>query len=165
MQTSIQAVSSVIGMGVGATALMDVWLQGLRKAGIPTQNFAMLGRWIGHISEGQWFHVAVAKAAPVKGEALIGWTAHYAIGIGFAGLLVATQGLAWTAAPTVVPALLVGVVTAAAPLLVLQPAFGAGVASRRTDAPVRNSLKSVANHLVFGFGLYAAAMALKWLGA
>lgn len=161
MHGSIQFASSVTAVGIGATAVMDIWLQGLRKAGVPTQNFAMLGRWIGHISDGKWFHSAISKAAPVKGEALIGWTAHYAIGVGFAVLLICIQGPAWLAAPTVGPALLVGALTVAAPLLVLQPALGAGIASTRTASPVRNSIKSLANHLVFGFGLYVAAMTLQ----
>ncbi|WP_414896405.1 DUF2938 family protein, partial [Roseateles sp.] len=38
----------------------------------------------------------------------------------------------------------------------MQPALGAGVASRKTPAPLFNSLKSLATHLVFGLGLYLA---------
>lgn len=49
----------------------------------------------------------------------------------------------------------------AAPLLILQPALGAGVASRRTATPVFNASKSVATHVVFGLGLYLAA----WVSA
>jgi hypothetical protein len=63
----------------------------------------------------------------------------------------------WARAPDLGRALLLGVLTVAAPLLLLQPALGAGVASSKTATPVFNSLKSVATHTVFGFGLYAAA--------
>ena len=47
--------------------------------------------------------------------------------------------------------------TVAAPWLVMQPAMGAGIASRRTPTPGRNRARSLANHLVFGLGLYLAA--------
>ena len=61
----------------------------------------------------------------------------------------------------VLPALAVGMGTVAAPLLVMQPAMGAGIASSRTPTPVKNCLRSLANHTVFGAGLYLAAAALQ----
>jgi hypothetical protein len=67
-------------------------------------------------------------------------------------------GSDWVRAPTLLPALLTGILTVLAPLLVLQPAMGAGIASTRTQAPLLNSLKSLANHTVFGVGLYLAAL-------
>jgi hypothetical protein len=36
--------------------------------------------------------------------------------------------------------------------------MGAGVASTRTPTPLLNNLKSLANHTVFGVGLYLAAL-------
>lgn len=146
-----------IVIGAGATLLIDVWAALLRRFGIPSLDLAMLGRWVGHLSRGRLAHESIARAAPVPGERALGWATHYAIGVAFAGLLLATFGLAWAHAPTLPPALLVGVVTVAAPLLVLQPALGAGVASRRTAAPLFNALKSLATHVVFGLGLYLAA--------
>lgn len=47
--------------------------------------------------------------------------------------------------------------TVAVPLLLIQPAMGAGIASRNTPTPLRNSLKSLATHSVFGLGLYLSA--------
>jgi hypothetical protein len=154
----------IVLIGAGATAVMDIWLQILKRAGVPVQNFALLGRWIGHWRHAQWRHDAIAGAAPVRGEAAMGWTAHYVIGVGFAALLVAARGPGWIAAPSLVPALVAGIVTVAAPLLVLQPALGAGIASSRTPSPLRNSAKSLANHSVFGLGLYLAAACLHILG-
>jgi hypothetical protein len=119
----------------------------------------MLGRWVGHLPRGRFVHESIARAEPIRGELALGWATHYAIGISFAGLLLATFGLEWSRAPTPLPALLVGVATVAAPLLVLQPALGAGIASRKTATPLRNSLKSLVTHTVFGFGLYLAALA------
>lgn len=148
-------------IGVGATALMDLWAAVLRRFGIQSLNFAFLGRWLGHLPDGQFLHASIAKAEPVRGELLLGWCAHYGIGISFATLLVVTAGLDWARAPSLGPALLLGLVTVVAPLFILQPALGLGIASSKTPTPVFNALKSVATHTVFGLGLYATA----WLTA
>jgi hypothetical protein len=99
----------------------------------------------------------------VRGERVIGWTAHYSIGVTFATLLLAVFGLDWARSPSLLPALGVGVVTVVAPLFLLQPALGAGIASSKTPRPVFNSLKSLLTHVVFGFGLYLSARAMACL--
>jgi len=164
MSNVAEVLSRVVLIGIGATAVMDLWLLVLTKLGVPTLNFAFLGRWVGHLFRGTWFHAGIAKAAPIRNERMFGWLAHYAIGVSFAGLLVLVSGNAWTSSPTFMPALLTGVATVIAPLLIMQPAMGSGIASSKTATPLRNCLKSVANHAVFGCGLYGAATALMtWL--
>ena len=152
----------VVLIGAGATAVMDAWLFVLQRAGVPTLDFAFLGRWLGHLPRGRWFHAPIAKSPPVRGELALGWLLHYATGIVFAALLVVTCGVQWMQSPSLWPALAWGALTVAAPLLVLQPALGAGVASSKTPTPWKNTLRSLANHLVFGAGLYAAAAVLAW---
>jgi hypothetical protein len=88
---------------------------------------------------------------------------HYAIGVGFAGLLFLVLGREWTRAPTFLPAVAVGFGTVMAPLFVMQPAMGAGFAASRTPTPLKNCLRSVVNHSVFGAGLYASAVVIAWL--
>jgi len=146
-------------IGVGGTLVMDGWAFLLGQLGIPSLNFALLGRWIGHLRQGQWMHASIAMATPVSGEVLIGWCAHYSIGITFAALLLSIFGLKWARSPSLYPALFIGVVTVVAPLLVLQPALGAGIASSKTARPAFNSMKSVVTHAVYGAGLYLAALA------
>lgn len=145
-------------IGIAATAVMDLWLLLLQSLNVSTLNFALLGRWVGHMPRGRWAHYAMAKAAPVRGELALGWTVHYATGIAFALLLAYAAGPQWLQAPTVAPALALGVATVTVPLFVMQPAMGAGIASSRTKTPALNCLKSLANHTVFGLGLYAAAL-------
>ncbi|MFO0602804.1 MAG: DUF2938 domain-containing protein [Polyangiales bacterium] len=159
MDVRLEFVLRSIAIGAGATATMDLWAAALRRLGVPSLDFALLGRWIGHLPDGRFLHDSIAKAAPVRGELLLGWGAHYAIGVTFAALLLAVFGLGWARAPTPLPAVLIGVVTVVAPLFVLQPALGAGVLSLRTPRPLFNSLKSLATHTVFGAGLYFAALA------
>ena len=159
MSRQIELVLRTASIGVGATLTMDAWAALLRQFGIPSLNFGFLGRWLGHLPEGRWFHASIGKAAPVRGEHLLGWGAHYSIGVGFAALMLATFGLEWARSPALLPALLLGVLTAAAPLFVLQPALGAGIASTKTPRPVFNSLKSLATHTIYGLGMYLAALA------
>ena len=157
MHTTIELVLRSIFIGVGATLAIDIWAALLRRFGVPSLNFAYLGRWIGHIPRGLLVHASIAKAVPVPRELLIGWLAHYAIGVSFAAVLLGGFGLAWAQAPTLGPALVVGVGTLPAPLLILQPALGAGIASSKTPTPALNTLKSLITHVVFGVGLFFAA--------
>lgn len=156
-----QAILPVAAIGIGATAVMDLWLMLLKSLGVPTLNFALLGRWVGHMPQGQWAHRAIAQAAPVPGETALGWATHYATGLAFAAALVGLLGPQWLHTPTLTPALLFGVGTVLIPLLVMQPAMGAGVASSRTPTPLRNCLKSLGNHTVFGLGLYLSTLGVS----
>ncbi|WP_137821450.1 DUF2938 domain-containing protein [Pseudomonas sp. D(2018)] len=154
---------TVACIGIGATAVMDIWLLVLKRMGVQTLNFAFIGRWVGHLLRGRFSHEAIARAEPIPGELALGWFTHYAIGVGFAGLLVVLTGIGWTASPTLLPAVLVGMGTVAAPLLVMQPAMGAGLFASKTPIPMKNCLRSLANHSVFGLGLFLAAALVDWV--
>ena len=160
---SLPDMTSIALVGTGATAVLDAWLLLLQRLGVPTMNFVLLGRWVGHGLRGRWRHAAIAQAAPVPGERGLGWLVHYLVGIAFAALLAAVPG-GGLQAPTLWPALAFGVGTVAVPLFVMQPAMGLGVAASRTPAPLKNCTRSVANHAVFGVGLYFAATFVQWAG-
>lgn len=142
----------VVVMGVVATAATDLCAVLLRRLGRPTLDYALLGRWIGH-----WRHAAIGDAAPVRHERMLGWCAHYAIGVGMAGMLMAMPGSTWLRQPTLGAALGFGVGSVLLPFLVMQPAFGAGIAAARTPRPWQARLQSLATHAVFGAGLFAGA--------
>lgn len=144
-------------VGCGATAIVDLWaLLRRRLFGMPLPDFGHLGRWLGHMPRGKFVHESIARSAPVRGERLIGWTAHYVIGISFAALLLAAWGLEWMREPKLGPALIVGVGTVVAPYFIMQPAMGAGVAASRTPRPATARLHSLLTHTVFGVALYLA---------
>ncbi len=152
-------------LGIAGSALMDAWGLLLRRGfGIPTLDYAMLGRWIGHMARGRFFHIRIAAAAPVPFERPLGYIAHYGIGIAFAGLLLLVVGLDWARDPTLWPALVVGLGTIVAPWFVMQPGMGAGVAGSRTPKPNATRLRNLATHAVYGIGLYVAAgvLAVIW---
>ncbi len=155
-----QHLLAVVLIGVGATAVLDLWLTLLKRLGAPTGSFALVGRWVAHMGRGQFSHASISKAAPVRSELAIGWVTHYAVGIVFAAALVVLQGSGWVQQPTFLPAFLTGVATVAMPLFVMQPAMGSGFAASKTPAPLKNCARSVANHAVFGVGMYLAAIAI-----
>lgn len=155
--STLQVVAHVVLIGIGATIVLDLWLIFLQAVGVQALDFAPIGRWVGHLFRGQLLHASIGLSPPIPGERAWGWLTHYAVGIAFAGLLVAVQGPAWTQSPSVLPAVAVGMATVAFPLLVMQPAMGGGFASSKTPTPVKNCFRSLANHTVFGLGLYIAA--------
>lgn len=159
MNAATEVVFRVGAMGAGATLVMDLWALLLKQLGVPSLDFALLGRWLGHLRDGQWMHERIAAAPPVRGELALGWIAHYTIGISFAALALAVFGLQWARSPDLWRALLIGLVTVVAPLLVLQPALGAGIASSKTATPLFNALKSVVTHAIYGVGLFLSARA------
>lgn len=149
-------------MGAAGSAFMDVWSLVLRRRfGIPTLDYALLGRWLGHVAQGHVFHDRIAATKPIRGERPLGWLAHYAIGIMFALLLLTIWGLDWARSPTIWPALIVGLGTIVAPWFVMQPAMGAGIAGSRTPNPRATRLRNLGTHAVYGVGLYLAAVALS----
>lgn len=138
-----------------ATGVMDLWaFARLRLLNSPSLDYGLVGRWLGYVFRGRFFHDPINASPPLPGERLIGWTAHYLIGIAFAAVLLAIWGTDWLGKPTLGPALMVGLGSVAAPFLVMQPGMGAGVAASRTPAPGVARLRSLVTHAVFGFGLY-----------
>jgi hypothetical protein len=158
----VLAVGGIV-LGVTGSALMDVWSVALRRFGIPTLDYRLLGRWIGHFPRGKFLHDRIASAEPIRGEQALGWLAHYAIGVAFAFVLLALWGVAWLRSPTMVPALLIGLGTIVAPWFVMQPAMGAGIAGSRTPDPTATRVRNLGTHLVYGVGLYISAVALSTL--
>lgn len=154
----ISEVTRVVLVGVGATLVLDAWFAFLRTFGVQTLDFALLGRWVGHTFKGSFFQPSLREASPVSGERALGWITHYAVGIVFAALLFGFMGNAWSQSPSLLPAVVLGVLTAAFPLFVMQPAMGAGFAASKTPTPLKNCLRSIVNHTIFGMGLYVSAV-------
>jgi DUF2938 family protein len=153
---------SALLVGAGATAAMDVWgIARKRLLGIPGADYALVGRWLGLMPHGHFRHDSIVAAPAVRHERLIGWTAHYLTGILFAGVLLLVCGIAWIDAPTILPALLVGIGTVAAPFLLMQPGMGAGIAASRTPRPTAARVQSLITHALFGVGLYGAGWIAK----
>lgn len=154
----------VLILGVGATALMDLWgLVRKRLLGLAPPDYGLVGRWLAGFAHGRFRHESIARSPAVVRERLIGWSAHYLIGIAFAAVLLSAAGPAWVHEPTLAPALLVGIATVAAPFFLMQPGMGAGIAAARTPHPAAARLQSLVTHAVFGLGLYVTAFLARLL--
>lgn len=160
MQTFLFA----IVMGTGATVLIDLWAIARKLIfNITMPNYGWVGRWLAYMPRGRFRHDSIGATPSIKGEQLIGWSAHYAIGIAYAGLLLAWVGNEWLEHPTLTPALTVGVATVAAPFLLMQPGMGSGIAGARAANPFSTRIHSLITHSVFGLGLYLTALAASVL--
>jgi hypothetical protein len=164
MNNSILYLLSPIFIGIGATLIFDLWGMFLKYAfKIVPSNICLIGRWIRYMPEGIFVHSSIGSAPRKSAECTVGWIVHYITGILFAITFVAFVGNNWLQHPTLLPAILFGVITVLAPLFIMQPAFGLGVASSKASNPVQARLRSLMNHSVFGLGLYFFGLAMGWL--
>jgi hypothetical protein len=161
----LEIVVRTVLVGVGATAILDLWLLSLKLAfRMPLPNWAMVGRWVGNMRSGKFAHENMQAAPAVPDETALGWIVHYATGIAFATLLVLIFGVGWLRDPTPIPAVIVGVVTVVMPYFILQPGMGMGIAASKTPKPNVARLRSLLTHFVFGVGLFVAGwlLAVVW---
>jgi hypothetical protein len=163
-EVTTYAVGALV-VGAGATVVMDAWaVLRTRWLGVPPLDYALVGRWLGHLARGRFRHDRIAASPAVPGERVLGWVAHYLIGAAFAAVLLIGWGSGWLCRPAILPALAVGVGSVAAPFLILQPGMGAGIAASRTPNPPAARWHSLITHTVFGLGLYVTGLAAAWLG-
>lgn len=151
-------------IGLGATLTSDLWALFLKHAfNVAPPNLCLVGRWLRSMQEGVFKHSTIASTPQKSAECTIGWIAHYIIGILFAVVFVAFAGSNWLQHPTLIPALIFGVVTVLAPFFLMQPSFGLGFAASKTPNPTQARLRSLMNHTVFGLGLYLFGLLANWL--
>lgn len=146
-------------MGTGATLITDLVGLSLKIVfKVSPPNFCIVGRWFIHMAQGVFAHENIVAAPARPGECVVGWIAHYIVGIAFALMLIALVSCSWLASPTLAPAVAIGVGTVLFPFLLMQPSFGLGFAASRAPNPTQARLKSLMTHLVFGTGLYVSAL-------
>lgn len=151
-----------IVMGIGATVLMDIWAIVLHRFFKQNAaNWAPVGRWFYHLKNGTVFHDAIGNAAPYEHELALGWIGHYVTGIVYGLALAIIMGPAWLAAPTFIPAWILGIVTVGAGWFLLQPGLGIGWAASKTPNPSKVRAMNLIAHTVFAIGLYGTALLIR----
>jgi hypothetical protein len=164
MNTLALPLISAILIGLGATLTFDLWALFLKHAfKITPSNICLVGRWLRYMPEGTFKHSNIGSAPPKSAECTVGWIAHYMIGITFALVFVALVGHTWLQQPTLMPAIVFGVVTVLAPFSIMQPSFGLGFAASKMANPTPARVRSLMNHTAFGIGLYLFALLVNWL--
>lgn len=155
---------STILIGLGATLTTDLWVLFLKHFfRITAPNYCLVGRWLLYMPEGIFRHSSITSTPQKSAECMVGWIAHYMIGITFAIAFVTIVDNGWLQHPTLIPAITFGFVTVLMPFFIMQPAFGLGVASSRTPNPIQARLRSLVNHTSFGVGLYLFGLLVNWL--
>lgn len=157
----MEPLATGVAMGIGGTVAMDLLAVALARAGAaPSPDFAMPGRWLAHVGRGRVFHDDIGAAAPVVGEAPLGWAFHYAVGIVYGVVFAVLAGPGWLAAPSFLPVWIFALATIAAGWFLLLPGMGLGWAGSKTDAPWTVRAMGLLAHTAFGLGMWAAAVAL-----
>jgi len=155
---------AIIVVGVGATAVLDLWASILKRVfGIPPPNYCLVGRWLRYMPAGVFRHESIAASPGKRFECGVGWTAHYLIGVAFSMAFFWVMSGEWLREPRLLPALIFGIATVAVPFLVMHPAFGLGIAASKAPNPRQARIRSVMAHAVFGVGLYVCALLLSAL--
>jgi len=149
-------------IGLLATMLIDIWALALKSVfKLPTTNWAMVGRWVGHLHQGRFVHDSIANAVPIAQERMLGWLTHYVIGLlyGVAYLWLITDILMQT--PDLISAVIFSLVLLVAPWFIMQPGLGLGVLAHRVPKPWLIRGITISVHVIFGVGLYLGWMLIR----
>jgi len=151
-----------IAIGIGATVVMDLWAIFLARFFHQSPaNWAPVGRWFWHLRSGKVFHESIATAEPYEHELALGWIGHYATGILYGLIMAVLGGPAWLAAPTFLPAWILGIVTVGAGWFLLQPGLGIGWAASKLPNANTVRVMNLVAHTVFALGLYGTALLIR----
>lgn len=152
---TVYEILAAIVIGVLATGFLDVFGIVLNKLfGIPTTEWRYIGRWFARMKYFEFYHSAISKVEPVRGELAIGWLMHYLIGIAFSLIYFSWVYIIQGTTPTLLSGTLFGLITLVAPYLIMQPALGHGFFARNHKRPVLMPILSFLAHITFGQALY-----------
>lgn len=142
-------------IGIIATIGMDIWAA-FAKHGLhlPMADWALVGRWFGNMPRGVFVHTPIANSPIIPHELAIGWVAHYCTGMIYGVAYLSVVQILLSASPSLVSALVFGLVTLIAPWLIMQPCMGAGVFASKTLRPGLMRFVNLSMHSVFGASLY-----------
>jgi len=143
-------------VGAAATVTMDVaWTAWRLLGGARVSDKVgpeVLGRWTGHLRQGQLRHDDIRETPPLGNEAAVGMAVHYATGVALAGAYFAMLRML-KIKPSTPVALAYGTATGALPWLVLYPAYGYGWFGLREEPKGALIATSAIGHVVFGLGI------------
>jgi len=154
--TSRLFIAGVI-VGVLATVTMDAVAVIALRLGIAGRGPRrtgpdLIGRWVGYLLKGKFKHTDILQTPPLQGELLLGFVAHYSIGIVltlvYLGLLAVGH-----ATPTTLSAILYGTATTVLPWFLMFPSQGMGWLGWDVPRDAHLARASLFNHIVFGLGL------------
>lgn len=152
-------------VGIGATFTVDLSTFIIGLFTYKSHGILYIGRWVAYVFKGTFFYNNIIDTPSVANELFIGWVTHYTIGILFAFTLIAVFGKKWLANPNFLAPMVIGSVTLFLPICILQPAMGFGIAFSKLPNMWFLLFKIILIHIVYGSGLYLAAIILKKIKA
>jgi hypothetical protein len=151
----MEMITKIIILGIFSTVIIDFWAAfSSRIFHLPKTNWSMVGRWVGHIPNGRYFHDPIGSSHEIRGEYFFGWLFHYFIGVAYAGIYVALVVLFFQGSATLLFSWLFGLLTILSPWLILQPALGLGICAVKAIKPNLVRLQNLCIHSIFGIALY-----------
>jgi hypothetical protein len=106
-------------------------------------------------------HRAIAESAAIPNELEIGWTVHYVTGIVYGPVYLYIVRVLFSSDPTLISALVFGLVTVTSHWFIMQPRMGAGVFATQTARPGMTRLIDLSMHGVFGISLYVGWLLIR----
>ncbi len=153
------AILQTLVIGIVATATLDIWQQIYRLIfGTPITDWAVIGRWAGHIPEGQIIQPDIGKAPPIANEGILGWIVHYVVGIGYAVVYLLLMRFVIGAPPSFISALVFGAISVGVTWFFMEPILGAGVMGSKIPQQARAMVHDFTSHLSLGLGLFVGAL-------
>jgi hypothetical protein len=151
----MEQAARVLVMGIAATVAIDLWATlANRMLGWPRTHWGMVGRWVGHMRDGQFTHVSIGSSPIIAHESILGWVFHYGVGCIYAALYLVYVSTVQMGQPTLVSAVLFGLITILSPWLLMQPALGLGICASKAPRPNLVRLQNLIIHTVFGLVLF-----------
>ena len=148
---------SGIAAGVLGTIVMDLFNHLLARCGMLLKiDVGLIGRMTAGWARGRFSYNDPAEMEPVEQERLLGYLAHYAIGVGLAFIYVLGWALLVGGPASPAWAVAYGLATTAASHFLVYPSMGLGVCGRRSPQGIKAVLTPLANHLFFGVGMGVA---------
>ena len=141
--------------GIVATMLFDAFQISLSYAyNINKSRWDLVGRYFFGFVDKIYIREDLESDKPVKNELLIGYIAHYLIGIIY-GIIYVTINILFFNEPSLILAILFGFITVLGGWCIMMPyAFNLGFFASKKEERFQILTQNLIVHFIFGIGLY-----------
>ena len=155
----MKLIITTVAAGVLGTLMMDVLNHLVSRTGLILKiDVRMIGRMSAGWARGRFRYDSPSQIEPNAYELMLGYTAHYAIGLVLAAIFVIGWDKVVGGPLSPLWALAYGFATTVASEFLVYPSMGLGVCGRLSPEGIRAPLSPLANHLFFGAGMAVAVV-------
>tara|TARA_B100001540_G_C15707854_1_gene597063 strand:- start:551 stop:1024 length:474 start_codon:yes stop_codon:yes gene_type:complete len=144
-----------IASGIIATLMFDLFQLSLSYSyNINRSRWDLVGRYFAGFKKKKYFCENLENDEPIKNELIIGYVAHYFIGIIF-GILYVSINILIFDTPSIFLAILIGFVTVLFGWCIMMPyAYNIGFFANKKEEWKQILIQNLIVHFIFGIGLY-----------